>query len=517
MRAWTTRPATNVIVLLGVALLAEGCPSNGTRGADPGGAPGGDGTATDAPVVQDVADTGADEVAERDVPVAEATAEVEAVEVVEHPDVPVEETTAEVEAVDAPPDTPADTPVDVESPPTCGDGTCNGTETPCTCPLDCGTACGARVCGDDGCGGSCGDCVDGTSCQGGACAVVCGDKQCGTGEDCATCPDDCGSCCGNGACDHGELCGTCAADCCSPTPGFVKVAAGSFWMGAPGGCPGPEGYPGDCTEEWPGGPYGYLHHVQLTHAFELEATEVPQGDWKALYAGWNPSSEKDCGDMCPVESISWFDTLAYADSRSAEAGLVPCYAFTQVTCQDGSTWYSDYGKCMNATRGGIKSATIALPDGVDSPYGCAGYRLPMEAEWEYAARAGTLSAYCDGGGFDPAHQGCEVPFHLTDIAWYCGDTGGDSPYTIMGVATKAPNAWGLFDMAGNVAEWCFDTYTIAGDSVDPVYFDQVNSIWKSYRGGSWAGSASGCRSADREETSQDRRSPGIGLRLARTL
>jgi formylglycine-generating enzyme required for sulfatase activity len=167
--------------------------------------------------------------------------------------------------------------------------------------------------------------------------------------------------------------------------------------------------------------------------------------------------------------------------------------------------------CENATQGGIDSATVTL-NGAATVYDCAGYRLPTEAEWEYSARAGTTTAYYDNQGLDEAHYECEVPYHVTAIAWYCGNEGTGT----MPVGGKTPNQWGLYDMSGNVWEWVWDWLAdYPGDITDPV--GPTTGSLHVNRGGGWNYRAGGVRSACRGSDVPDHRYVALGFRVARTL
>ena len=137
-----------------------------------------------------------------------------------------------------------------------------------------------------------------------------------------------------------------------------------------------------------------------------------------------------------------------------------------------------------------------------------GYRLPTESEWEYACRAGSTTAFYNGG---ITRLICNIDPNLDQIGWYCGNASAKTHE----VAEKLPNAWGLYDMSGNVEEWCWDWYGVyPGTETDPVGPD--SGAWRVKRGGSWNGSAQGCRSATR-----DRAGPGysiqyLGFRPARS-
>lgn len=404
----------------------------------------------------------------------------------------------------------------------CGDGTCEGSESCLTCPADCGctgcgmecsagecriTACDGRECGDDGCGGVCGDCPAHHTCAEGLCEYEpwCGDEACDPSEGCTDCPQDCGQC---------------------PTEGFVMLKAASFWMGSPDGGKCPEGYlGGGCRGDGDGnsisepgrGSDEHLHYVTLTRPFEIQRTEVTQTQWIEVF-GWNPSFQRyPCSGDCPANRVIWYDALAYANQRSVELGYAPCFEFREVRCNDAAEVGEDYEACMNVTSGGIFHAEISTS--ADSVYDCEGFRLPTEAEWEYAARAGSTTPFHPGGTSDG-----EVPEVMPDcdgvvpaadaIGWYCGN----SDAHLHPVAQKAPNAWGLYDMTGNVEEWCWDRegkYE-AGTPDAPVVDPEgpgEGTLWV-LRGGEYDSAWKYCRSAHR--SSNGAGFSFVGFRLART-
>jgi len=257
--------------------------------------------------------------------------------------------------------------------------------------------------------------------------------------------------------------------------GYCYISPGSFLMGSPAN---EIGRKQDETQR----------AVELTYGLYVAQYEVTQRDWARAarnQADWNaaPAHFSECGLDCPVESINWWEALHFLNALSEKEGLTPCYVFSSCNDQAVGEGRVCGGVAMQDHRGNILEDVV----------GCDGYRLPTEAEWEYAYRSGTTTALYNGDltqatcGFDPT---------LDAIAWYCGNSG----LTTHPVGEKLPNDWGLYDMAGNVFEWCWDSY----------------GPFKSLRGGDWHFYAKGGRAAYRFGNSAEAQTPHYGLRAVRT-
>ena len=246
--------------------------------------------------------------------------------------------------------------------------------------------------------------------------------------------------------------------------GYVLIPPGTFMMGSP---PDEEGRFHNETQ----------HEVTITRPFLMKSTPVTQAEWESLMRN-NPSKFR--GSERPVERVSWFDAIAFCNALSRKEGLEEAYILTDLKGRPGEEGHS---------------ANVAWK-GLD----CLGYRLPTEAEWEYACRAGTTRARYGA---------------LDDIAWY-----GKNSDETHDVGTREPNAWGLYDMLGNVWEWCQDWYEEdLGSSpvTDPcgpaVSLGQVN------RGSSCfdhTGDDRDARAAGRNQDDVGDRHGDLGLRVART-
>jgi formylglycine-generating enzyme required for sulfatase activity len=230
---------------------------------------------------------------------------------------------------------------------------------------------------------------------------------------------------------------------------FVLIHSGSFQMGSP-------------TDEPKRGADERQHLVSITKPFYLQKIEVTQGQWKTIM-GYNPSLFNKCGEDCPVEMVSW-----------------------------------------NEAREFIRKLNQTEKTG--------NYRLPTEAEWEFACRAGTTSAFNTGICI------------TTDQANFNGKSSlpncPPGKYRNKTIRTGAfmPNPWGLYDMHGNVWEWCQDWYgrEYPKNQVRDPKRHSYNAI-SVLRGGSWKNGARFIRSASRRWEIPDFRSAAIGFRVARDL
>jgi formylglycine-generating enzyme required for sulfatase activity len=228
---------------------------------------------------------------------------------------------------------------------------------------------------------------------------------------------------------------------------LVLIPKGTFMMGSP-----IEEEGADNDEE--------QHQVTISKDYYLGVTEVTQGQYEKVM-GTNPSHfqkrviRKSDSSMYPVESVSWEDAVEFCKKLSE------------------------------------------LPE--EKKAGRV-YRLPTEAEWEYACRAGSKTAYSFGADSRS----------LGDYAWF----GGNSGQQTHPVGEKKANAWGLYDMHGNVWEWCSDWYgeypkgTVSDPSGPNEGSDRVG------RGGGWGNGAAGCRSADRNGGDPSNRGDDLGFRVA---
>jgi formylglycine-generating enzyme len=224
---------------------------------------------------------------------------------------------------------------------------------------------------------------------------------------------------------------------------FNLIPAGTFMMGSP------EDEPMRGFEET-------QHEVTLTKPYYMQTTEVTQGQWKAVI-GSNPSWFSDCGDDCPVEQVSWNDI---------------------------QTFITELNKLGQGT-----------------------YRLPTEAEWEYAARAGTTTPFNRGNCLSTDQANYDGKHPLT------GCPSGVYREKTLPVGCFAPNAWGLYDMHGNVREWVHDWYgSYPSSSVTDPTGPSIGSR-RVLRSGNWDSYARYCRSANRSYGDPDGRYYPYGFRL----
>jgi formylglycine-generating enzyme required for sulfatase activity len=236
---------------------------------------------------------------------------------------------------------------------------------------------------------------------------------------------------------------------------FVRINSGTFTMGSP-------------ANESDRHNDEVQRQVTLS-SFYMSKYEVTQREYEEIM-GVNPSHFK--GSDMPVEYVSWYDAIEYCNRRSEIEGLTPAYT----------------------VEGSGESRTVIWDRNAN------GYRLPTEAEWEYACRAGTVTAYSTGN---------EI---ADNTGWFRNNSGGST----RPVGQKPANAWGLHDMHGNVSEWCWDWYGSYASGAQTNPAGASSGTNRSVRGGSWYFSPDFLRSATRVFGNPSYRYEDLGFRLVRS-
>ncbi len=223
------------------------------------------------------------------------------------------------------------------------------------------------------------------------------------------------------------------------------------------------------------------HQIKLTYAFQIAKTPVTQAQWKKLMPS-HPSHFQ--GDQHPVDSVTWIDCIEFCNRASQHEGLEICYEIS--TASNQVIWH--------------RSAN--------------GYRLPTEAEWAYAAYAQEDVLYA---GQEP----------LKNIAWF-GENEflDDTPPQTHEVMLKLPNAWGIYDMSGNVWEWCHDQFTLFHQVINqegskpienPVYWTNDLKSNRVLKGGCYWNLARSCRISTRSKDEPSVTHDGRGMRVVRGI
>ena len=234
-----------------------------------------------------------------------------------------------------------------------------------------------------------------------------------------------------------------------------------------------------------------VHTVSLT-AYRIGETEVTQELWQAVmgnepsYFDGSSGKEPVSGEAQkkrPVENVNWYHAIAFCNKLSKACNLAPCYTVKDVNFD-------------TLTFGDIPTSNNIDWNSAVCDWSKNGFRLPTEAEWEWAAM----------GGKDYKWSGTNVESELKDYAWY----GGDKTHE---VKKKTANGYGLYDMSGNVLEWCWDWYGTLSNPLPADYPGAVSSFARVSRGGSWGNGAGRAARASRVYIVPVRRINILGLRL----
>jgi formylglycine-generating enzyme required for sulfatase activity/flavodoxin len=252
---------------------------------------------------------------------------------------------------------------------------------------------------------------------------------------------------------------------------FVLIKGGTFQMGSPD------------SEAWRGS--DEKQHAVTVSDFYIDSRELTQADYQAVM-GTNPSNFK--GEKLPVENLSWIEAIVYCNARSELEGLTPAYV--------------------------INGPNITWNRSAD------GYRLPTEAEWEYACRAGTRTPFNTENSIDPkgANYYGHYPYQIEENYFRQENLEtqpGEYRQTTTAVGSFPPNKFGLYDMHGNVGEWVWDYYGEYDPSPQTDPIGASSGSLRVYRGGGWNDFAKNLRSGYRATMGPDKKIFNVGVRLVR--
>ena len=226
--------------------------------------------------------------------------------------------------------------------------------------------------------------------------------------------------------------------------------------------------------------------------------EVTQAEYEKYckYGSSSPSSDYGYGDNYPAYYVSWYDAIVYCNLRSIDEGLTPAYKIGEET--DPRKWSGIVGDSENGYCG--PSSSNSTWNALTYDKEAKGYRLPTEAEWEYIAR--------EAGTSTTTYSGSDT---IDDVAWYSSNSSSKT-HEVKG---KNANSLGIYDMSGNVWEWCYDWYysILSSSTADTGPSSGSNRV---QRGGSWYGTEQGCQVSYRYHSNPYDRDNKYGFRVVRS-